>query len=116
MTEKIPEIKDIDIKRIILRDFSESHFKSVLDILSLYKSGSDKGMNRIYAAILKLSNGNIDLLKTNVAIANVDYRDVISLAEYPNSFEVMFDDLSDEANDKLTEEDWTQYQEWLMRL
>jgi hypothetical protein len=83
-------------------------------VLRMYKYESEKGKNRVYASILKLSGGNIEQVKRFVEKANVDYRDVISLSEYPSYSEYAFrDNLSAEKKSQLIIADWTQYESWL---
>ncbi|HEV8284838.1 MAG TPA: hypothetical protein VGQ09_11050 [Chitinophagaceae bacterium] len=114
MEQKIPNISDHDIKRIIKRDFPQFEFSEIESILKMYKSESEKGRNRIYASILKLSNCNIDLMKKYVENANKDYRDIIALSEYPNYSEYAFDDnLTEEKEKQLITDDWIQYITWL---
>ena len=114
MEQKIPNISDRDVKRIVERDFPQLEFTEIESILGAYKSESIKGKNRVYASILKLSTGNIELIKKYVEKANNDYRDVIALAEYPNYSEYAFDnDLTAEKKKQLISDDWTQYEEWL---
>jgi len=114
MEQKIPSISDSDVKRIVKRDFPQSEFIEIKDILKTYKSENEKGKNRIYASILKLSNGNVELVKKYIEKANTDYRDVIALSEYPNYSEHAFEDeLSVKKKKQLINDDWTQYEAWL---
>jgi predicted RNA-binding protein len=113
MEQRIPNISDSDIERIIKRDFPRFEIIKIAEILKMYKSESIKGRNRIYASILKLSNGNIEMIKKYVEKANTDYRDVIALSEYPNYSEHAFEDLSVKRKEQLIMEDWTQYEAWL---
>jgi len=117
MEQKIPKISDSDIKRIIKRDFPQSEFAEVESILQMYKSESKGGRNRVFASILKLSDGNIELIKKFVEKANYDFRDVISLSEYPNYTEHAFDDdLPEQKKKQLISDDWNQYSYWLSKL
>lgn len=71
----------------------------------------------MYASILKMSEGSVHLLKEYVSKANKDYRDILSIAEYPNYSEHAFEDeLSEEKEKELIESDWIQYQTWLNRI
>ena len=78
MTQKAPNITDADIERIIQRDFSQIDLETVENILSNYKTDSARERDRVYASALKLSAGDIDLLKTYIDRANMDYRDIIA--------------------------------------
>lgn len=114
MEQMIPNINDADIKRIVRRDFPQLEFIDVENILASYKPESEKGRNRVYASILKLSEGNIDLLKKYVEKANNDYRDIIAVSEYPNYSEHAFENnLPDRKRKQLINDDWMQYQAWL---
>jgi len=110
---QIPVVEYDDIQRIIKRDFPNKDLNLVEDILEMYRTENDKGRNRVFASILKLSNGDTKLAKTYVQKANYDYRDVIAKAEYPNYSAHAFDeDLPVELKQKLIESDWMQYQAW----
>jgi hypothetical protein len=114
MEQKSPNIRDKDIQRIVRRDFPQLTFTEVEDMLKMYKSESKKGKNRVYASILKLSDGKIELIKKYVEKANTDYRDVIALSEYPNYLEHAFEDeLPVEKKKQLIDDDWKQYEAWL---
>lgn len=116
MEQIIPNINDDDIKRIVSRDFPLAEFSEIEGILEEYKSESKKGRNRVYASIVKLSNGNIDSLKDYVEKAKRDYRDILSLSEFPNYSEIAFDDeLSELRKEEIIKKDWKQYQDWLTK-
>lgn len=116
MEQKIPKIDDSDIKRIVKRDFSQVEFNEIESILKMYESDSEAGKNRIYASILKLSNGNVEIIKGLVEKANYDYRDIIALSEYPNYSKHAFDNtLSEEKKRQLMDDDWFQYEQWLYK-
>ena len=117
MEQRIPDISDGDVKRISKRDFPQLELPAIESILKEYKSESKKGRNRIYAAVLKLSNGNIELMKKYIEKANKDFRDVIALSEYPNYSKYAFDNsLNEEKKKQLINEDWIQYETWLNKI
>lgn len=114
MEQKIPSISNDDINRIIKRDFPQLKPSEIEDVLKGYNSESERGKNRVYASILKLSNGNIKLIREYVEKANIDYRDVIALSEYPNYSEYAFEDeLPVQKKKQLIDDDWKQYEAWL---
>jgi len=117
MEQKIPNVSDSDIERIIKRDFPQFEFSVIESILKMYVSTSKKGRNRIYAAILKLSDGNVELMKKHAEKAIDDFRDIIALSEYPNYSGYGFDDdnLSEEKKEQLINDDWMQYEAWLKK-
>jgi hypothetical protein len=78
------------INKILCRDYSIYPTEDILKELNKYL---DYEKYRVWAGILKLSNGNMNLLKKNVIKANNDYRDIIAYSEYPEySDKVGFDD------------------------
>lgn len=116
MEQKVPEISDSDIYRIIRRDYPQSEFSKVVVLLKMYKSKSEEGKKRIYAGILKLSEGKVELIKTFVEKANYDYRDIIALSEYPNYSRFAFDNnLIEQKRKELIDDDWFQFECWFKR-
>jgi hypothetical protein len=104
-----------EIKKIIERDFNKENLQEILLLLDRYKGDTEKGKYRVWAAIIKLSNGNVKKMKENIEIAIVDYRDVIAYAEYPEySEKIGFN--SKKYNSKFINEiikrDWKQYKKW----
>jgi len=112
MEQKIPVISDNDIKRVVKRDFPLLDFVEVECILQLYDAKVKENRNRVCAAILKLANGNIELLKDYTKAATLDYRDVLYWAEYPN-----YDhQASKEKRAQQNSENWLLYQSWLNKV
>jgi hypothetical protein len=89
------------------------------------------GPNRLPLAALKLADGNLEAL-SKLLDASVDERDIVGYAEYPGFMKFMSDLVargelhayySNLANDpvsraevqKIIDEDWAQYLEWLNR-
>jgi hypothetical protein len=107
----LPHVTEKDVSRIIHRDFPEKDPKIIWSILRKYESDSF----RVYADILKLSHGAIELLKEYTVVAQTDFRDVISYAEYPKQQKNgLLSSNNDEAK-KTREEDWNDYQEWFSK-
>jgi hypothetical protein len=118
--QPIPIVTSDDVDRIIRRDFSAEQFVAVKNVLKEY--GHEKWHYeccRVQLAALKLSQGRMDVLQTNIDLAKQDFRDVLAPAEYPNYSRVVFrivkDKVSPTDERKIIEEDWTQYQHWLRR-
>ena len=112
--QRIAKVTQKDVDRIIQRDFLASEFKSVTEILTLYRSS--EGF-RVFASILKLSQGDIALVKEYVDKANYDYRDIIAASEYPNYSERAFDDDLSKKDAKYLEDlDWKQFQTWFNKV
>jgi len=124
MKYKTPKISNEDISRIIESDFTKNN--DVLNILNKFTQDIENDSNRVYAAILKISDGSVEKVEKYVEVANVDYRDVLTLAEYPNYNKFYHDRVSDEKKrqlldsdekkSQLLDEDWKQYHEWLNKL
>lgn len=69
-----------DIQNRILNDFGgKAHFANRL--LENFIAKEDNPTSRIIRALVKLSAGNIDKLKDFIQMAEVDWRDVIYMAE-----------------------------------
>jgi hypothetical protein len=142
MEDRIPRITNDDIKRIIERDFPKNERDRVIKTLNRYKSESEKGANRVhaailktsdrvintlnrfksqsehrpnrvYAAILKIADGSLEKVEKYVEVAIVDYRDVLSWAEYPSYSKNLFEEFSYEKEKQQNDDDWQQYNEWL---
>ncbi len=101
-----------DIKRIAKRDFPQLDFVEVESVLRLYDADVKESKNRVFAAILKLADGNVESLKYYTQAARVDYRDVIYWAEYPSYSDAALKGKKGQSN----VDDWHQYQTWLNKV
>jgi hypothetical protein len=108
---------EVDVARIVARDFPAGEVVAVMHILDLYGSKDwHVEIDRVRLAALKLAEGRLDVLQDAVQEASVDFRDVVGPAEYPN-----YDKLnstttsSDAAKEQAIADDWKQYSEWLTR-
>lgn len=113
MEQKIPNITNDDIKRIIERDFPKN--TDIANILNRYTSETEKGRNRVHAAILKIAACSVEKIEKYVEVAIVDYRDVLYWAEYSNYSKFVLQVISAEKKSELINEDWNEYNEWLTR-
>ena len=114
MKVKIPKVNQTDIIRIIRRDFPHEKVETIHEILNDYNSNNESGNRRVHASILKLSNGNLNSLIEYVEKAKKDFRDVISLSENPNYWNIAFDEsITEKEKNLLISKDWEQYQKWL---
>lgn len=111
-TQPVPKITKIILERIVERDFGESSAR-VKAKLNQIESDTESGKNRISAAILKLSNGNSKAVDNYIEISKVDFRDVISQAEYPRCSKLEFEDLEKLGIREIYFKDWKEYSEWL---
>lgn len=113
--QPVAEISKETLEKLIRRDFPES-YEIVKQKFDLIKSDSLKGQNRLSAAILKVSNGNLNKLDSYIEMCNSDYRDVISKAEYPRISEIGFIEMEEIEPSQLKDyylKDWTEYTNWL---
>ncbi len=112
-TQPTPTVTDEDVRRVAIRDFGEANLSFVLSILDEYgKQEWPRGCARVRLAIMKLANGDMDRLLDETQVATVDYRDVISPAEYPT---YSWDE-KDEVKKQISyKDDWKQYSEWLSK-
>ena len=116
-SQPTPKVTADDASRIIRRDFPAESFAAVAAILSEY--GSEKWQreqDRVLLAALKMSDGDLDMLRTQVRAAKLDYRDVLSAAEYPEYtktgvFRVGKLPLKEQR--RIIDSDWRQYHQWL---
>jgi hypothetical protein len=106
------KVTDKNLDRIIRRDFG-SNALEVKQRLQGVTSNTHNGKNRISAAILKLSNKDLNSIEHYIGISNHDFRDIISLAEYPRSSKFSLDATQGENLKRIYLDDWTEYSEWL---
>ncbi len=115
MDQPIPKVTMADVERIVKRDYPSECFDEVMRILDQYHSEYSKsGGARIKLAVLKLANGEFAKIQEYVDVAIIDFRDVLSLAEYPAYNHKTFM-LPDAEQESIITKDWKQYQEWLTR-
>lgn len=103
---------EADLERIIARDFAPDSIPAVKDLLSRYgQEDWQREILRVQMACLKGANGDLKALEREVSVACMDYRDVLSAAEYPTYYRAR----TPEAKEKAIEKDWNQLQSWLHR-
>ena len=115
MKQPTASVSKEDIERIILRDYG-GKADTAWRYLNKYTVGNEK--LRVFAALLKISDGNITRLNKNVLLANIDYRDVLAEAEYPMyTKKVGFDSkkFSKSELEKIIKSDFEQYKEWFQK-
>ena len=80
-------------------------------LLDYYGTKSyEREKDRVQLAVLKLAAGSIDELLCQIQTAKIDYRDVLSLAEYPS---YRWDEKDETKIQKMYRDDWQQYSDWL---
>jgi hypothetical protein len=112
MDQPVPQVSPEDVLRIVRRDFAPHEISEVSAMLD--EVGDEP---RIQLAILKLASGNKKRVREVVEDAKLDFRDVLSGAEYPEySTKMPVVTMFPNAEiRKILDEDWEQYQNWLRR-
>jgi hypothetical protein len=118
--QPIPNVTSNDVERIVRRDYSETQFSSVIDVLKIYEQSPSgrRELARVQLAALKLANGDPDALRRHINTAVRDFRDVLGPAEYPEySRKIAFRSREFPAVEKerIIDSDWDQYQRWLAK-
>jgi len=117
-TQPTPKVDRSDVERVIRRDYPPEQFDSVLSLLDEYGvKDYQKGKDRVQLAALKLASGSLDKLRRAIDLAKTDYRDVLVPSEFPRysaeGFQIQ--KLSIKDYNRIIEEDWKQYNDWLGR-
>lgn len=86
--------------------FPEEQLEPALRILEAYPG---RAGTRLQLAMLKNSSGDLDKLADQVRLAEIDYRDVLALAEYPRQLQTAAGDVTDE----MQKADRQDYESWL---
>ncbi len=116
MAQHHADVTADDVERIVRRDYSPDRVDEVLAILNEYGSEDwHPELDRVRMAVLKLAGGKFDQLRGHTEAAKMDFRDVLSEAEYPLATKKWFhiDKLSEEERQKVYDADRKQYQDWL---
>lgn len=114
------------VLRVVESDFPNQNRSEVIDLLEkkigtnlpFRKNDSAEELERVRLAVLKLAHGKIDELRRQIDIANVDWRDVINAAEYPEAsgMPIMaYTKLNKHQRQEIQERDQDQYERWLVR-
>jgi hypothetical protein len=84
--------------------------------LPYHERATPQDLERVRLAVLKLSDGNLSVLRKQVNVARSDWRDVLGLAEQPEAFTMSIADYAKLATDRRAEidaRDRQQYDLWL---
>lgn len=100
-----------ELQRLIAREFP-NQIDEVTFKLYKVKGDTSDGRNRILAAILKLANKDFSSLEEYIEMANTDYRDVLSQAEYPRCSKLGFVDFDKKKMKCIYLDDWREYSKW----
>ncbi|MBN8216439.1 MAG: hypothetical protein J0L75_07330 [Spirochaetes bacterium] len=116
MDQKVPVFSIEDVNRIITREFPRESFDMVFSILMKYSGeGSKNGRYRVWIDAIRNSSKNIERLRNQIEIAIIDYRDVISKAEYPEyTDKISFGGAVSKLFEKeVIQRDYVQYEKWV---
>lgn len=114
MEQRVPDVSEADVVRVVQRDFGPDDAARVESLLREF----DPAMSpRVMLAVLKLSEGCLESVRRNLETARRDWRDVIAYAEYPAYMQRVSGpgSVSDAQRDQIVRADWEQYQAWLER-
>jgi hypothetical protein len=115
--QPIPDVSEVDVERIVHREFPGEQFDSVMAALGEYAEGRlSKECPRVHLAALKLAHGDLESLRRHIAGARQDYRDVLTAAEYPEYTRrgmFLVRQLSRKEQERIVKSDWDQYARWL---
>ena len=112
--EPAARISDKTLERL-LRSECGDRASEVKDKFLHVKSHPLGGKNRISAAILKLSNGDLDKINYYIDLCNRDFREVVARAEYPRYSAVAFNETSRWEKRQYYLADWKDCSNWLRK-
>lgn len=110
--QPIGKVSTNQLEGLIAREFPRNIDEITLKFNSI-KADNPNAINRISAAILKLSNKDISKIDSYIEMSNNDSRDVLVLAEYPRYSKLGFSDLNDKRKKTIYLEDWAEYSKWI---
>ena len=116
MNQPTPKVTRSDVERIVRRDFPSEDFATVMALLDEYGTRThETEKDRVQLAVLKNAAGSIDELLIQIQTAKMDYRDVISWAEYPSYLRMETGEKDETKIQKMHRDDWQQYSAWLAK-
>jgi septum formation topological specificity factor MinE len=110
--QPVAKVSDELLDKVINREYG-NQADIVRQKLELVISDSGDGKNRISAAIIRLANKDINVIDHYVSVANNDYRDVLSQAEYPRCSKISFQKMGEQDIKSTYIDDWKEYSNWL---
>lgn len=103
------------VHRIVTRIFAPADRTAALAMLEQYGTAAwENEVARVRVAALKVSGGNLAELERAVAAAKVDFRDVLSWAEYPMELVNPTREMPGPDAAAIRTTDRTQYMAWLI--
>jgi hypothetical protein len=118
MTDQpVPHVTDDDVKRVAVRDFGTTQAGLALSIVEEFgKQDWNRASPRVWLAILKLANGDLDRLReitaTAIAITATCWRGPNTPAIHGRS---VFSMRRKSTKQAAIDDDWKQYCRWLGR-
>lgn len=114
MNQPVPKVTSKHVERIVNRDFPAEQVAEVMVFLDEYgKEKFEVDVDRVRLAVLKLANGNLEMVRKRIQDAKGDYRDVLSWAEYPTySKNICSYKLPEDQKQQIYSDDWQQYLTW----
>jgi hypothetical protein len=108
----VPDVTWEDVERLVKRDYHGEDEVRAFKIIKAIKSSDP----RTPISVIKLAKENIELLPYYVQIANQDWRDVLSMAEYPRYTLLEWGNFKEEKSfiRMADEADRREYYEWLI--
>jgi hypothetical protein len=109
-----PSVNETDVERVLRRDYPTN---LVDEIFALIATVEVREKPRVVLACLKIADGNVDRLRSELANASGYYREILSEAEYPLATKrwSRIESLPEDEVRAIYEKDWRQYSEWLTR-
>ncbi len=111
-TQPVARVSDKQLEKLIRREFPDN-INQVKTRLGKVKIDPASGKNRISAAIIKLANKDVKSLDHYIDVANSDFRDVLSQAEYPRCSKLGFGKSRSNDMKRIYMNDWKEYSKWL---
>jgi phage anti-repressor protein len=111
LEQPVAKISNAELEKLIDREFPENS-NLIKQKLTEIQSETENGKNRIASAILKLAKSDLNVIDSLVKKANEDFRDIISLAEYPRASKYGFDEPNENKLKTDYLNDWTEYLNW----
>lgn len=111
--QPVAKVSNEDLDFLINREFPNEK-DAIRAKLDKIKSDSQSGKNRISAAVLKLADRDFTKVDLLVERTIEDFRDIVSLAEYPRAHKAGFKlfDKEEKVIEGVFLADWKEYSNW----
>lgn len=110
----IPGVTPAEIERVVRRRYPGDQFGAVMTLLQTCRPGDpQEAADRVRVAVLKLSAGQLEVLRGYVKTANYDSAEILARAERPGyrqiEVRISNDRVPTELQQRIIEEDRIQY-------